>query len=192
MVRVPSELQMPPPAASLATGPPATLSLTVVRISVRLPRFWMPAPDAPANAQKPPGQCGQSSSCSGDCGNRVSVGTARLPLITASLIVSVAPGASKSAPPTRTSMPPPAVAKTPSPTRPPVIFTPASFTVGGVASPASPTVTTGPPPLIVVAPAPAPTTLTLLVIVTPPANVPAEILIVSPSREASSAAWSVR
>jgi hypothetical protein len=55
----------------------------------------------------------------------------------------------------------------------------------------SPIVITGPPPSIVVAPADTPTRLTLLSIVTPPANVPAASSIVSPSSAAPSAAWIV-
>ena len=60
-----------------------------------------------------------------------------------------------------------------------MIVTFASVTVGVLVP--EPIVTTGPPPLIVIAAAATPNKLTLLAIVTPPANVPCPTLIVSPS-----------
>ena len=114
-------------------------------------------------------------------------------------IVTVAPR-SKSAP-GGTEIPPPAAKTFSSPTNAvdsglevvtaPVIVTPSIETVGSVSAKSVPIVRAGPPPLIVVAPAPAPRRARLFVIVTPPANVPRARTIVSPSDEASTAAWIV-
>ena len=52
---------------------------------------------------------------------------------------------------------------------PPVTVTPSIVTVGSLAAPATPIVSTGPPPLMMVAAGPAPTSLTLTSMVTPPA-----------------------
>jgi hypothetical protein len=54
-----------------------------------------------------------------------------------------------------------------------------------------PIVTTGPPPEILDAWASTPVSLRLLVIVTPPGNVPGPTRIVSPSLAVSTAAWMV-
>src|SRR3954469_7512767 len=70
---------------------------------------------------------------------------------------------------------------------PPVTVTPRIVTVGSLAAPATPIVSTGPPPLIVVELGPAPTILTLTSIVTPPAYVPGPSLIVSPACAAARA-----
>ena len=64
-----------------------------------------------------------------------------------------------------------------------------SVTVGVAA--ADPIVSTGPPPEILVAEGPAPIRSTLRSIVTPPANLPGPILIVSPASAAFTAAWIV-
>ena len=95
--------------------------------------------------------------------------------MTLSRIVTVAPGAPS---PGGTKTPPPNTCAVPPKrkpgrggldvVRPPVILTRAIDTLGGLADPGSPIVTTGPPPRIVVAPAPAPLRLTLFVIVMPP------------------------
>jgi hypothetical protein len=69
-----------------------------------------------------------------------------------------------------------------------VIVTPAIETAGERCAVRLPTVTTGPPPLTIVAAAPAPISLTLFSILTPPSNVPASTVIVSPSCAASSPA----
>jgi hypothetical protein len=72
---------------------------------------------------------------------------------------------------------------------PPVMVRSDSVTVGVAV--VDPIVITGPPPEILVAAAPTPIRLTLRSIVTPPANLPDPILIVSPSLAAFTAAWIV-
>src|SRR5438874_7786061 len=89
---------MPPPTASLASGPPASFSRTVELVTVSVPQLAIPPPLASANAHGPPGHGGPNGA--------VSVGATRFPLMTLSLTESVAPVA-KSAP-GGTRMPPPA------------------------------------------------------------------------------------
>ncbi len=58
-VSVPTRaLQIPPPWESLATGPPASFSLMVVRSSVSFPQFAMPPPSPRAKPHGPPGHGG--------------------------------------------------------------------------------------------------------------------------------------
>src|SRR5262245_36761808 len=90
-------LQMPQPWEWVATGPPDTLSLTVVRSSVRFPQFAMPPPSPRAKPQGPPGHGGPTGAAT--------VGVARLAVITESEIVTVAPVAPPGAAGMRT--PPP-------------------------------------------------------------------------------------
>jgi hypothetical protein len=71
---------------------------------------------------------------------------------------------------------------------PSVTVTPSIVTA---AAPAMPIVSTGPPPEITVASSRAPTSLMLVSTTTPPANVPAPIVTMSPSCAASRAAWMV-
>ena len=177
--------QMPPPRASVASPPlvgvePATLSSMRVFVTVSVPQFAIPPPLANEHGLSQIG-----------CGGPA---VTRLPLMTLSEIVTVAPIVLSAAAGINT--PPPAVKK-PVPNcdsgfeslKPPVIVTRLIETVR-LAVP-SPIVITGPPPSIVVAPADTPTRLTLLSIVIPPANVPGPSPIVSPSCAASTAAWIV-
>ena len=136
----------------------------------------IPAPSA--SAKVPPGTAAS--------------GEARLPVMTLSAIVTVAPRPKFSAISMKT--PPPSAANVSSAllvTSPPVMVTPLMDTVGGSGARACPIVITGPPPSMIVACAPAPTSWTLASIVIPPANVPWPTLIVSPSWAASTAAWIV-
>ena len=157
-VRVPSSLKMPPPLASLM-APSARLSRTVLRFRVSWPEFAMPPPRARANGQKPSGHrtpLGESDTL---------VAVARLSATVTSVNVTLAP-----TPPSAVgsmSMPPPRES-TPSPVATPPVTASceiATFRWGVVPA----IVMTGPPPRITVRPCPAPTTRTLLRIVTPPA-----------------------
>jgi hypothetical protein len=121
-------------------------------------------------------------------------------MIALSVIVTVAPGPKSG--PGGTSIPPPEANAPVTPVNltanglvrdtPPVIVTPDMETVGCAPSPSIPIVSTGPPPRITVVPLPDPTRVTLVVIVSPPVYTPGPILIVSPSRAATSAgpSWS--
>src|SRR5262245_60308799 len=112
IVMSPRPLKMPPPSAKRAgvgspEALPTRLLLTVVFARVRLPEVSMPPPNAQATGQPPHGGNGT-----------VSVGATRFPVITLSVIVTVAPSPkSLHAPSLKsvlggTSMPPPA-AQTP-------------------------------------------------------------------------------
>ena len=93
-----SSSRMPPPTASLLSAPPARLSATLVFLSVSTPQLSIPPPPASANRQGPVGQMERGL-------GTVSAGSARLPEMTLSLIVTVAPVASSAA--GGISMPPP-------------------------------------------------------------------------------------
>src|SRR4051794_7723226 len=123
-------LKMPAPSESLASGPPTSLRLTTVSVTVSVPQLSMPPPSARAKGQGPPGQVAFPEST-------VDAGAARLPSITLSSIDTVAPGAKPA--PGGTETPPPRAATVPPPqplhnglefVRPPVILRRASETVG--------------------------------------------------------------
>jgi hypothetical protein len=61
------------------------------------------------------------------------------------------------------------------------------FTVGSLAAPKVPIVTTGPPPLMIVLPAPEPRIVTLTSTVIPPAYVPGATVMTSPLAAAATA-----
>src|SRR5262245_39736321 len=186
-------LKMPPPRASVAsprleTVAPATLSATRVLVIVSVPQLAMPPPLANEHTT-----LGRDPSLQTRTGGPA---VTRFPIIALSEIVTVAP-VEKPAP--MTIITPPPAAKNPAPAgdsgleslNPPVIVIPRINTVGGSGARRSPIVITGPPPTMRVAASDTPTRLTLFVMVIPPANVPGPIRIVSPSRAASSAAWTV-
>ena len=164
-------------------GSPAWLSVTRVLVKVRVPAFAMPPPLANEQSngpQKPDGR-----SCSE---------ATLLPVMTLSLIATVAPRPPRvEKDPTTISTPPPCVTAWSGLEllKPPVTVTPVIETVGSVVDCSWPMRSTGPPPVMVVAPAPDPRMSTLTSIVTPPANVPGAIVIVSPSLAAFTAAWIV-
>ena len=88
IVRGAIQLRMPAPSASLARSDrpdaaPTRLLLTVVRTSVSSPQESIPPPEARANGQEPSGHGGPTGA--------VADGATRVPLITLSLIVTVAP-----------------------------------------------------------------------------------------------------
>src|SRR5689334_12754617 len=181
--------RMPPPSACAVGPPPATFPLTVVSTRARVPQLSMPPPPACANAH---GRLPQRARTLGT----VSAGRARLPATTLLVIRTLAGrptprGGAISMPPPRavartyprpqlgTSAPQPPVG---SPVvRPPAIVTRETVTSSGRVESGGAIVRTGPPPRTTLLPAPAPTSVTLLSIVTPPRNVPRPSAIVSPS-----------
>ena len=124
-------------------------------------------------------------------GEHAVCGATVFPVMTLSAIVTVAPVVNPAA--CGIDTPPPwltTVSGKESLT-PPVIVTPLNRHRRLGPGLLDPIVTTGPPPLMIVFADPAPIRLTLTSIVTPPANVPGAIVIVSPSWAASTAAWIV-
>src|SRR5947209_4003079 len=195
LLRVSEESQfwIAPACASLATegnpaAAPTRLSLMVVLVTVSVPQLSIPPPYAPANGRRPL----QAKVISGGHGGpklTVVVGATRLSVITLFEIETVAPPLKSAF--GGISMPPP-IAITPAvPTNlvdsgldratPPVMVTPSTETVGSLDAPRVPMVSTEPPPLMIVTLGPAPTRLTLLSIVMPPAKVPCPIWITSAS-----------
>src|SRR2546421_1673432 len=164
----PGNEKIPQPSASLVTLEAHTLSLTIVLLSVSAPLVAIPPPRAAANGRSPLMQVMVMSRGQGMPESVAADGAVRLPLITLSLIVSVAPGAKFAA--CGTSIPPPRATNGNGLDvfRPPVIVTLAIDTVGSLDAFNTPTITTGPPRLINVKPAPAPTSWRLLSIVKPP------------------------
>src|SRR5215472_10353561 len=157
MVRLPCWLRIPAPSQSLqiagspAAGP-VVLSLTVVRTRVRFPQLSTPPPTAAANGHwpcgNPPGQVMPAGT--------VADGSARLPVITLSEIVTFAPGTGAGPAAGMScggiSTPPPAAHRPGTPkTRsdtgleratPPVIVTPLTDTAGSLEAPKAPMVST--------------------------------------------------
>ena len=163
---------MPPPLTPLATVAnaavePAVLFVMWVFVIVSTPPLSIPPP-----VLKPHGK-GPQKGPGGLIAREVTV----LPVMTLSSIVTVAPVPLNGGPGsclTGIQTPPP---KTTSASgaeslTPPVIVTPRIETVRNSGSGSRKIVSTGPPPAMTVEWAPAPTSATLLSIVTPPANVP--------------------
>src|SRR3984885_11859034 len=143
-VRLPWRLKIPPPSASLVVpgcpgAAPVLLPITTVRISVSAPQLSMPPPLAGANGHCP---CGKLPGQLIPEGTLV-LGLARLPEITLSEMVTVAPSARLA--PGGISMPPPAAQAPALPSSgtdtaldrasPPVIVTPLIEPVGSLAAP---------------------------------------------------------
>ena len=89
-VRLPACCRMPAPSASLVSGPATSLSLTLVLRSVSAPELSIPPPPASAKRQGPAGQIERTL-------GTVVVGATRLPAMTLSATVTVAPVAPSAA-----------------------------------------------------------------------------------------------
>src|SRR5437762_9087472 len=174
----PCQLLMPPASASLARADrpeavPTLLSITVVFLRVSDPQLSIPPPAARARGQGPSGHAAPPD-------GTVLSGATRLPRITLSAIVTVAPPVKSafdgiSTPPPKAMTPSSPVHATDSGLDreiPPVIVTPMISTVGSTVAPKVPIVMTVPPPRMTVELAPLPRSRTLFAIVKPPAKVP--------------------